>query len=35
MTLTLACDHRAIDGDYGARFLTDLKAALEDPTGLL
>ena len=34
MTLTLACDHRAVDGDYGARFLTDLKAALEDPTGL-
>ena len=34
MTLTLACDHRAVDGDYGARFLTELKAALEDPTDL-
>ena len=34
MTLTLACDHRAVDGDYGARFLAELKAALEDPTDL-
>jgi pyruvate dehydrogenase E2 component (dihydrolipoamide acetyltransferase) len=29
--LTLACDHRIADGADGARFLSDLKAILEDP----
>ncbi|MFW6154941.1 MAG: dihydrolipoamide acetyltransferase family protein [Planctomycetota bacterium] len=29
MTLTLACDHRAIDGPYAAAFLNRLKTALE------
>ena len=29
ITLTLACDHRAVDGDYAARFLKTLKRNLE------
>lgn len=29
MTLTLACDHRAVDGVYGSRFLKTLKNYLE------
>lgn len=32
--LTLSCDHRAIDGALGGRFLQALKAALEDPASL-
>ncbi|MEH0421188.1 dihydrolipoamide acetyltransferase family protein [Streptomyces sp. B21-083] len=31
MALTLAIDHRAVDGATGAVFLTDLKALLEQP----
>jgi pyruvate dehydrogenase E2 component (dihydrolipoamide acetyltransferase) len=31
MTVTLTCDHRAVDGAVGARFLQTLKANLEDP----
>jgi pyruvate dehydrogenase E2 component (dihydrolipoamide acetyltransferase) len=31
MTLTLTCDHRAVDGADGARFLEDVKAFLEEP----
>ena len=31
LTLTLTCDHRAIDGADGARFLAALKAFLEEP----
>jgi pyruvate dehydrogenase E2 component (dihydrolipoamide acetyltransferase) len=31
LTLTLTCDHRAIDGADGAKFLADLKAFLEEP----
>jgi pyruvate dehydrogenase E2 component (dihydrolipoamide acetyltransferase) len=31
MTLTLTCDHRAVDGATGAEFLKTLKAFLEDP----
>lgn len=34
MTLTLSADHRAVDGAVAARFLQDLRAALEEP-GLL
>ncbi|MBN1290362.1 MAG: 2-oxo acid dehydrogenase subunit E2 [Candidatus Latescibacteria bacterium] len=29
ITLTLACDHRAVDGDYAARFLKSLKRNIE------
>jgi pyruvate dehydrogenase E2 component (dihydrolipoamide acetyltransferase) len=29
MTLTLACDHRAVDGAYAAQFLNRIKANLE------
>jgi pyruvate dehydrogenase E2 component (dihydrolipoamide acetyltransferase) len=31
LTLTLSCDHRALDGATGAAFLRDLKEALEKP----
>ena len=31
MQVTLSCDHRAIDGVTGARFLTELKRLLEAP----
>jgi pyruvate dehydrogenase E2 component (dihydrolipoamide acetyltransferase) len=30
MSLTLACDHRAVDGTYAARFLASVKQFLED-----
>ncbi|HEV8307525.1 MAG TPA: dihydrolipoamide acetyltransferase family protein [Methylomirabilota bacterium] len=35
LRLTLSCDHRAMDGAMGARFLGDLQALLEAPLGLL
>jgi pyruvate dehydrogenase E2 component (dihydrolipoamide acetyltransferase) len=35
MRVTLSCDHRVMDGAMGARFLADLKAALEAPLALL
>jgi pyruvate dehydrogenase E2 component (dihydrolipoamide acetyltransferase) len=31
MTMTLTCDHRAIDGSEGAEFLRDVKAYVEQP----
>jgi pyruvate dehydrogenase E2 component (dihydrolipoyllysine-residue acetyltransferase) len=31
MTMTLTCDHRAIDGSEGAEFLRDLKGFVEAP----
>jgi pyruvate dehydrogenase E2 component (dihydrolipoamide acetyltransferase) len=31
MTVTLTCDHRAVDGATGAAFLATLKASLEEP----
>jgi pyruvate dehydrogenase E2 component (dihydrolipoamide acetyltransferase) len=31
MTLTLMCDHRAVDGAVGAEFLEDLRASLQEP----
>jgi pyruvate dehydrogenase E2 component (dihydrolipoamide acetyltransferase) len=31
MTMTLTCDHRAIDGSEGAEFLRDVKAYVESP----
>jgi pyruvate dehydrogenase E2 component (dihydrolipoamide acetyltransferase) len=35
MKLTIACDHRAMDGAMGARFLQDVKRLLEEPLRLL
>ncbi len=34
MSVTLSCDHRAIDGALGGRFLRALKAAMESPEKL-
>jgi pyruvate dehydrogenase E2 component (dihydrolipoamide acetyltransferase) len=34
VTLTMSCDHRAIDGALGARFLKALKAMIEGPASL-
>ena len=31
ITFTLSCDHRALNGTHGARFLQSLKANLEHP----
>jgi pyruvate dehydrogenase E2 component (dihydrolipoamide acetyltransferase) len=35
MMLTISCDHRAMDGAMGARFLQDVKHLLEEPLRLL
>lgn len=35
MTMTLSCDHRAVDGATGAAFMADLRKVLESPTALL
>ncbi len=35
LSITLSCDHRAIDGALGARFLADFKARVEAPLSLL
>jgi pyruvate dehydrogenase E2 component (dihydrolipoamide acetyltransferase) len=35
MKLTMSCDHRAIDGAVGARFLATLKGYLENPVTML
>jgi len=35
MKVTLSCDHRAVDGATGARFLKTLKAMLEEPAASL
>lgn len=35
MTVSLSCDHRAIDGALGAKFLADLKSKLENPITML
>jgi pyruvate dehydrogenase E2 component (dihydrolipoamide acetyltransferase) len=34
MTMTLACDHRAVDGAYAARFLGGIRQYLENPASL-
>ncbi len=35
MTLTLSCDHRAVDGARGAQFLGTIADLIEEPLGLL
>ena len=35
MTVTMSCDHRAIDGALGARFLDVFKGLVESPMGML
>jgi pyruvate dehydrogenase E2 component (dihydrolipoamide acetyltransferase) len=35
MSVTLSCDHRAIDGAAGARYLAALKELLENPVSLV
>jgi pyruvate dehydrogenase E2 component (dihydrolipoamide acetyltransferase) len=35
MTLSLSCDHRAVDGAHGAQFLDTLTNLMEDPLSLL
>ena len=35
MNLTLSCDHRAVDGATGARFLSAVQSYLEEPLTLL
>ena len=35
MTLTLSCDHRAVDGAVGAEYLAALKKHIEMPAGVL
>ncbi len=35
MKLTLACDHRTVDGAVGAQFLQTLKAYIENPVTML
>ena len=35
MTVTLTCDHRAVDGAIGAKFLQVFKAMIEDPVTML
>ena len=35
MNLTLSCDHRAIDGAAGAKFLQNIKQILEEPINML
>jgi pyruvate dehydrogenase E2 component (dihydrolipoamide acetyltransferase) len=32
--LSLSCDHRAIDGAVGARFMAALRTLIEDPETL-
>jgi len=35
MTLSLSFDHRLVDGEQGARFLTDIAGVLRDPASVL
>ena len=35
MTVTVTCDHRAVDGATGARFLQAFRPMIEDPIAML
>ena len=35
MTVTLSCDHRAVDGAVGARWLQSFKSFIENPVTML
>lgn len=35
MTMSLSCDHRAIDGSMGGRFLSELQRMMENPVRVL
>ena len=35
MTITISCDHRAIDGAVGAEFLAAVKMFLQEPSTML
>jgi pyruvate dehydrogenase E2 component (dihydrolipoamide acetyltransferase) len=35
MSVTLSCDHRAVDGVLGAELLAAFKALIEQPAGML
>jgi pyruvate dehydrogenase E2 component (dihydrolipoamide acetyltransferase) len=35
MSLTLTCDHRAVDGAIGAEFLAALRGFVEDPMTMM
>jgi pyruvate dehydrogenase E2 component (dihydrolipoamide acetyltransferase) len=35
MTVTLSCDHRAVDGALGAQFLGAFKTFIENPVGMV
>lgn len=35
MKVTLSCDHRAVDGAIGAKFLQSFKQFLEQPVSML
>jgi pyruvate dehydrogenase E2 component (dihydrolipoamide acetyltransferase) len=35
MTVTLSCDHRAVDGAVAAEFLGTLRKLLEEPAMML
>jgi pyruvate dehydrogenase E2 component (dihydrolipoamide acetyltransferase) len=35
MTVTLSCDHRAVDGAVGAELLAAFKALIEEPALML
>jgi len=35
MTVTLSCDHRAVDGALGAKLLGAFKTFIEDPALML
>jgi pyruvate dehydrogenase E2 component (dihydrolipoamide acetyltransferase) len=35
MVVTLACDHRTVDGATGAQFLQTFKAFMENPVTML